>query len=203
MVRLWIFGACGILSGLLITIAYLIGAILQPGYSSIRQAISELIAVGAPDKALLDVLILGFHALVIPFAYGLYLGVEKRKGAGIGPYLLAAAGVMGIILTLFFPCDPGCVPTTLPGTLHIFIAVPMGFLILFAILAFSFRFRERPTWAWYSTYSLATFITGIILAVITVVLAESSLVGLLERLLTAAYQQWYILLGIALIRRSG
>jgi hypothetical protein len=54
----------------------------------------------------------------------------------------------------------------------------------------------------YSTYSLATFITGIVLAVITVVLAESSIVGLLERLLTAAYQQWYVVLGIALIRRS-
>jgi hypothetical protein len=147
MARLWIYGICGIVSGFLITIAYVVGAILQPGYSSVSQAISELIAVGAPHKALLDILILGFHALVIPFAFGLYRGIGNGKGSGIGPYLLATAGILGVILTLFFPCDPGYVPMTLPGTLHIFIAVPMGFLILFAILAFSRQFRKDTEWA--------------------------------------------------------
>ena len=200
---LWLYGVCGILSGLLITVAYGIGALLRPGYSSVSQAISELIESGAPNKLLLDAILLGFHGLVIPFAYGLHRGIGGGNGSRIGPYLLAAAGVLGVVLTLFFPCDPGCKAVTLRGTLHILIAIPMGFLILFAILAFSRRLKHAEGWAGYSTYSLVTFAAGVLLAVTTVTLAETSLVGLLERLLTVSYQQWYVVMGIALIRRSG
>ena len=200
-----VYGLCGILAAILFIIADASGALLQPDYSVIGQAISELIERGAPNKSVLDPLILCFHALVIPFACGLHMHIAASRRGILGPLLLGIAGTLGIVLTLFFPCDPGCEPLqSVRGTMHIFIAIPMGFSVLFAILAFSFRFRGDEWWARFSVYSVVTFVTGVLLAAITVVAARTSLVGLFERALTVSYLQWYVVVGAALIRyRNG
>jgi hypothetical membrane protein len=191
------FGLAGIISALLYIAAWIIGDIMRPGYSMQTQAVSELIEAGAPNKLLLDIMIFGFHLLVIPFAYGLYRNIDN--GGKTGAALLAAAGLIGIVLTLFFPCDPGCVADTFRGTMHIVLAIPLGFLILFAILAFSRHFQNDEQWAGYSTYTLITFIVGLIMGVLSAAFAKSSVGGILERLVGIAYQQWYIVMGIALI----
>lgn len=203
MKPLTVYGLCGILSAVFFVTADVAGSLLSPDYSIVAQAISELIERGAPHKALLDSLLLGFHALVIPFAWGLHKGTVVTQRGALGPILLAGAGTLGVILTVFFPCDSGCEPfRSLRGTLHIVIAIPMGFSVLFGILAMSFRFRSDRGWMRYSRYSAVTFIVGVVLAVFTVLLAESSLVGLLERALTASYLQWYVVIGAALIGRN-
>lgn len=197
-------GVCGLASVALFTTADISGAALRPGYSSISQAISELIEAGAPHKALLDAMLTGYHGLVVPFALGLNWSISGGAGNKAGAILLASAGALGVILTLFFPCDPGCEPfISLRGTMHIFIAIPMGFAILFAILAFSFRLSRDPSWGrGYALYSRTTFGAGVVLAAATVALAESDVVGVLERLLTASYLQWYAVMGIGVIRRG-
>lgn len=128
--------------------------------------------------------------------------MDNGKNRSIGPMLLALAGALGVVLTLFFPCDVGCEPfVSLRGTLHIFIAVPMGFAIILSILAFSQSFKRDNYWVRYSRYSKVTFIIGVVFAIVTVALAESSMVGLAERVLTISYLQWYVVIGIALMRR--
>lgn len=195
--------ACGPLSAALFAAADRVGASLTPGYSSRSQAVSELIEVGAPYKHVVDPLLLGFHGLAIPFAVGLHLSLTDTRNSLKGPALLAGAGFAGLILTLFFPCDPGCEPfVSVRGTLHILIAIPMGFAVLFAILAFAQRFGRTPGWQGFRQYSLATFAAGIALAVITVAFAETDLVGWLERALTLTYLQWYAVVGIAAILRG-
>jgi uncharacterized membrane protein len=164
--------------------------------------VSELIESGAPNKALLDVMILGFHILVIPFAYGMHLSMNQGRGSKLGPLLLAGAGSLGIVLTLFFPCDPGCKPVTWRGKMHIGLAIPLGFLILFAILAFSQRMKSDEVWSSYSRYSLGTFISGLFLGILSAAFAKSSVGGILERLIGIAYQQWYIVSGIRMIKTS-
>lgn len=196
------YGAAGILSALLYIAAWIIGPILRPGFSSMTQAVSELIEAGAPNKLLLDSLIFGFHLLVIPFAYGLHRAIDGGRGSKAGPLLLAGAGVLGLVLTLFFPCDQGCVAETFRGTMHIVLAIPLGFLILFAILAFSRRLKRAEGWSGYDTYSLITFIAGLVMGVLAAAFAKSAVGGVLERLVGIAYQQWYVVMGITLIRRS-
>jgi len=97
---------------------------------------------------------------------------------------------------LFFPCDPGCEPfVSVRGTLHIFIAIPMGFSILFAILGFSFRLAHNEEWRLHRLYSVLAFVAGIAMAVATVLLAETDWVGWLERAFTWVYLQWYVVMG--------
>jgi hypothetical protein len=100
---------------------------------------------------------------------------------------------LDVVLTLFFPCDPGCEPfVSLRGTLHIFIAIPMGFAILIGIWLTGRRLREYPGLARYAHWSAGL---GLLLAVLTVGVAETSVVGLTERLLTWSYLQWYVFTG--------
>jgi hypothetical membrane protein len=196
-----VFGICGIVSALLYISAWVIGGRLRPGYSARTQAVSELIEAGAPNKLLLDTMIMGFHVLVIPFAYGYHISINQGKGSKVAPALLASAGGLGIVLTLFFPCDPGCKPVTFRGKMHIGLAIPLGFLILFAILAFSQRMKTDEYWSSYSRYSLVTFISGLALGILSAAFAKSPIGGILERLLGIAYQQWYIVSGAAMIRK--
>lgn len=197
-----ILGACGPLSAASFLAADRIGAALTPGYSSRTQAISELIEAGAPFKHVVDPLLLLFHALVIPFALGLHRALRDQRRGRIAPVLLAGAGAAGVILTLFFPCDPGCAPfVSLRGTLHIFIAIPMGFAILFSILMFAIRFGQDRRWRGLRPYSLASFGAGIAMAMTTVLLAETEMVGWLERALTFTYLQWYAVVGATVALR--
>jgi hypothetical protein len=66
------FALCGISAPLLYTFAVAVGGILTPNYNYVSQAISELIASGAPEKALVDPLFGAYNLLVILFAIGLY-----------------------------------------------------------------------------------------------------------------------------------
>lgn len=193
-------GIAGMGSALSFLAADALGVALRPGYSPVGDAISELIETGAPNKGLIDAFLLGFHGLVIPFALGLGAAVRTRPFGWIAPLLLAGAGVLGVVLTLFFPCDPGCQPLTPRGTAHIFIAVPMGFSVVLSILAFSWRFAGDPAWQGLRTYSLVTFAVAIGLAVLTVAVAETDVVGLAERALTLSYLQWYFVVGLRLAR---
>ena len=195
-------GCCGIVSVAYFALADGLGAFLTPDYSMTTQAISELMETGAPFKHVVDPLLVGYHGLVIPFAIGLHRAIRGDKRNPLGAILLASAGAAGVLLTLFFPCDPGCEPfITIRGTLHIFLAIPMGFAILFAILAFSRRFRHDPAWGGFALYSVLTFAAGIAMAFTTVLLAETDLVGLSERLLTYTYLQWYAVMGVAVVRQ--
>jgi hypothetical protein len=115
--------------------------------------------------------------------------------------MLGLAGLAGVILTLFFPCDPGCEPfVSLRGTLHIFIAIPMGLSILIAIWLVGGAMRASPQWHRFAGYSRATAVVGAGLAAVTIVLAETDQIGLFERLLTWSYLQWYIAIGLTIAR---
>jgi hypothetical protein len=86
--------------------------------------------------------------------------------------------------------------------MHIVLAIPLGFLILFAILAFSRKLSRNKEWVGYGSYSLITFAGGLATGILTAAFAKSSIGGILERLVGIAYQQWYVVMGLALIRRG-
>jgi hypothetical membrane protein len=188
-----VLGGCGILSVLMFVAADRAGAYLTPGYSSVAETISELVETQAPYKFLVTPFLTIFHGLLIPFAVGLHRALEPSP-----------RGVAGVILTLFFPCDPGCYPpqTTL-GAVHRFIAAPMGFSIVVAMFAFSRRFAADPVWSDFEGYCRLTAVTALVLAILTFVLARTDYVGLAERLLTYSFLQWYFIVGLNVVRNQG
>lgn len=196
-----LLGGCGVLAAAAFALADGLGIALMPGYSAWSDAISELVERGAAAKHVVDPFLLLYHALVIPFAIGLRRAIYPDALLPVGPFILGLAGFAGVSLTLFFPCDPGCEPfVSLRGTLHIFIAIPMGISILIAIWMVGGAMRASPPWHGFASYSRATAIAGAGLAAVTVALAETDRVGLFERLLTWSYLQWYVVTGLSIAR---
>lgn len=194
-----VLALCGPLAAASFLAADTVGVLRTPDYSVVGQAISELMEREAPAKAFVDPLLLVYHGLVIPFALGLHRGLPSGQPLHAGPLLIGLAGALGVVLTLFFPCDPGCEPfVSLGGTLHIFIAIPMGFAILIGIWLTGRRLREYSGLARYAYGSAGL---GVLLAILTVGVAETSVVGLAERLLTWSYLQWYVVTGFMVWNR--
>ena len=68
---------CGIAAPVLYVITAIVGAALRNDYSHIVNAISEFISNGAPNKAILDVVFNIYNALLLAFAIGAYVCLEK------------------------------------------------------------------------------------------------------------------------------
>lgn len=119
---------CGSLAPIVYLVTVVVGAALRSDYSHVHNAISELIAAGAPNKPLLDAAFCFYNVLVALFGAGLLSELASRRSAPRqasgrwGAGVLVAIGVLGVAWTLFFPMDPIGAPASLPGILHLVLA---------------------------------------------------------------------------------
>ena len=189
---------CGILTPVVYVLTVILGGILTPGYSHIAQAVSDLIATGAPAKPLLDPLFGVYNLLTFAFAIGLFLRVradsQPRKFVGtLAALILAAEGIFGFV-TLFFPEDAGGMGAQISatGSMHIVFASLSSLTTMLAILLMGFWFRSSPGLKRYGVYSfisvLVVFLAG---GVAAASIANSSPIGgLAERITIGGFLQW-------------
>ena len=98
---------CGIVSSLLYIATDLIGGIRYDGYSFTSQAISELMAVGAPSERIVDPLFLAYDALVIAFAIGVFkAGSGRGRALRLTGILLVGYGAIGLTGPTLFEMHP-------------------------------------------------------------------------------------------------
>lgn len=196
----------GVLGPLVYTAAVILGGLIRPGYSHISQPISELIARGAPNKALLNPVFAAYNLLALAFALGVITHVRLRsphagRSAGIhASAFLILGGVVGLA-TLFFPQDPGGPPVTLTGTIHIALAgvCSLASMASIFLLAIWFQRTGQQAAARYSYLSLVVvFLSGAMAAITTA--TGGVFFGLLERLTIFAYLQWMFILALRLVK---
>jgi hypothetical membrane protein len=83
---------CGVLSSLLYVATDIIGGMRYDGYSFASQAVSELMAIGAPSERVVDPLFILYGALIIAFGVGVLREAASRSrlrrltGAGLIGY---------------------------------------------------------------------------------------------------------------------
>ena len=117
MIRKYLL-ACGMLAALIYMGTIILGGLLRPGYSHITHAISELIAAGAPNTTLLIPLFTLYDMLLVIFGAGLlltinaYSDVRGTRSGTWGALALVVAGILGVLMNLFFPQDPGGPPVS-------------------------------------------------------------------------------------------
>jgi hypothetical protein len=181
----------------------MLGAMMRTDYDPVRDSISELYEVGAPNAHWLMVLFTLYHALVIPFAVGIHRGIPATASGWIGPFLLGTAGLLGIPLGAYARCDPGCFgATTFRGQLHgvlVLVTVP---LIFAAMLGIWYRLRNRPDWSRYRRYTLGTMIVGVVFGIAMVPFVQGPHAGLLERISVGLIIQWYAGTGLLVMLAS-
>lgn len=200
-----------ILSGILAPVIYvgtvLLGGILRPGYSHLAEAISELVAAGAPNKPLLSSLFIVYNVLCSAFGIGLLQGVihtSGRKTSGrFGAISLILLGIIGLLLELFFPQDPGGPAVTFAGTIHIILASMAALLTMIAVVATGLWLKQIPGFKGYTLYSVLTF--AVIFAAggsVPILGMTHPYFGLLERIPIGAFIQWLFVTGLKMYSLS-
>jgi hypothetical membrane protein len=199
----------GILSSLLYVATDLLGGMRYEGYSFTSQAISELAAVGAPSKPLVDPLFITYDLLALAFGIGVFREAGRRNRAlRITATMLMAYGAIGFAAAVFagpafFAMHQRGVGSLASDAPHIILTAVLVLLLLLAMgfgtLALAKRFR---------VYSFATVLTVIVFGALTSMFAARLAagqptpgMGIVERIDVYSALLWLAVLGVALLRR--
>jgi hypothetical protein len=196
---------CGILSSLLYVATDVLGGMRYPGYRFTSQAISELMAIGAPSEPFVDPLFMMYGVLALAFGIGVV-----REGAGRNRALLisgalliayAAIGFSGPTLFEMHQRGRGSPRSDVP---HLVVTGLLVLLTLCAIGFAAFALDRR-----FRVYSLGTLLTLIVFGVLSARYgarlaagAPTPGFGIVERINVYASLLWVGVLAIALLRRS-
>jgi hypothetical protein len=193
---------CGILSSLLYVGIDALAALRYGNYHSYTsQAISELSAVGAPTKELVDPLFTVYNLLLLAFAIGVWASGGQKRSLRVMGALLLGIVVVGLVTPPMNLRGAGDVSGDLP---HI---VLTGVIVLFILAAVAVGVPlHGRNWR---TYSFATLLTLIASGAWTSFEASHLSVeqptpwlGVAERINIGAYLLWVALLAITLLRRT-
>lgn len=197
-----IYTICGILAPILYLITVIIGGLLRPGYSHTSQAISELVEFQAPNKAFLDSLFLVYNIFMVIFGYGMFKNVKikGRSGIQIGTASLILLGILGLIMTMFFPMDPMNAEATFAGTMHMVLAGFMSLLSILTILFVGQGFKNDPQFSVIRTYSFVTALIVIVSGGVAV--SGGPYLGVYERITIGVFLQWIFFVALKLFSRQ-
>lgn len=191
---------CGILSSIIYIGTDILGASLWEGYSYSSQTVSELSAVGSPNRQLIGSLFFTFNLLIIAFGFGVLKASDAGHALRVTAYLLLGYGAV-CLLAPFFPMHQRGTGTTLTDTMHIVltcVTVVLIFLIIgFGAAAFGKKFR---------IYSVITIFLILIFGIVTglqgpLVAANlpTPLMGIYERIIIYSFMLWVIMLALKII----
>jgi hypothetical protein len=175
---------------------WILGGILDPEYSHMRQDVSSLIAVDAPNKKLLDKFIISSSTLLFIFYLGMHWGINNGTGSVLGPILFMASGLLGVLVALFFPLDAGGELVTTRGKLHLILIAISGILATAGMVVLWFQLAADTVWNTFATFSMITGILSLILVMATSFATKSNYLGLVERLMVSSYQIYYFVLAL-------
>ncbi len=184
------------ISPIIYTAMWILGGILQPDYSHIRDDISSLFAIGAPNKRLMQSFIIMSSVLSFVFYLGLHAGINDGGGSMAGPLLFVTSSVLGVLVAFFFPLEAGGEIITLRGKMHLILVIESGLLTITGMIALWNRLQFVGGWSAFATYSLVSAIVSFILVIISGIFIKSKHRGLLERLGVTPYQLYYFVLSL-------
>jgi hypothetical membrane protein len=126
--------ACGILSPLLYVATDILGGFRYDGYSFSSQAISELMAKGAPSERFVDPLFLIYGVLLLGFGAGVFReGAGRNRPLRIAGVLLMANAALGFTGPTLFEMSQRGAGSLAGDAPHIVLTGVLSLLILLYI----------------------------------------------------------------------
>jgi hypothetical protein len=195
----------GIVAALIYTAATIVGAIVWKGYSTVDQSVSELFAIAAPSKAVVDPLLVAYSVLWIAFGVGIWQSAGHKRALRIAAAGLIGKEAEGLVVQLFFPMHLRGVQGTTNDPVH-GILTYLGVLCFligmgFGAMGFGKRFRI------YSIGTLLACFVGAMLSGLQIPQLAANqptpLMGVYERIAIFAYLLWGVVLAIGLLRAHG
>ena len=198
---------CGTLAAFVYLLTDVLGSLRYPGYDFTSQGVSELMAVGAPTKLLVDSIFFVYGLLAIGFAIGVIRdaprGERARALRTTGVLLLAYAAIPMALAGRFaaHPRGAGAFSASVP---HIIVTAVLVVLMLAALAFGAFALGRR-----FRFYSLGTLGLIVALGVVSgyygarLAAGQSTPgFGIVERVLIYAFLAWAATLGVALLRKA-
>lgn len=194
---------CGILSPLSYAVADALAGMRSEGYSFRDQTISELGAIGAPSRLLFSILLIPVNLLLVAFGVGVWQSAAGRRRIRVVAGPLTSFGVLALTVGPFVPMRPRGTAQGLTGALHL-IEGMVAILILLAAMGFAATALGKR----FRVYTLTTIALMLAFAAWSGMDAsriEAGLatpwVGVKERISWYAYELWFLMLALTLIRR--
>ena len=196
--------ALGLAAPVVYGFTVVLGGALSPGYSHLRDPISLLESVGAPNAPLMHVLFAAYNVLLFSFGVGWRSGQSRSSRlAKLAAILLSMIGLLGLVM-YFFPQDAIGTNVTPAGAVHIAIA---GAMSLITMLAIFFRGlaewrdpRQRKAAAYSFSSVLLVFVTGGLAAMS--IAGHWAYGGLLERFTIGGFLLWVFVEALLLAKEE-
>lgn len=175
---------------------WIVGGILQPEYSHLRQDVSTLTSTGAPNKRLMDAFIITSSGLLLLFYLGLHWGINDGTGSILGSILFIASGLLGFLVALFFPLDEGGQMISTKAKLHLGLIALSGIFCIAGMVVLWLELASDVVWSTFAVFSLVTAIASLILVIATSASTKTNYLGLVERLMVSTYQIYYFVIAL-------
>jgi hypothetical protein len=197
-----IYAICGMLAPIVFNLIWIIAGFIQPGYDHILNDVSSLMALGAPNKLVFDLMNIVSFILEIIFFIGLIVIIKELNGSIAGPAVLLSGKILGIIVPIFFPLNYGGEPTGFTGMMHLIIVMITGFIALGGMIVMWRGLKKIDEWKGYDIYSLMTFIVTLIVTMWLVFAAGTEIMGLVERFVILVNSQYTFVLALKTFKTS-
>ncbi len=196
MIIFQILAIFGMLSPIVYTALWVYCGSIHPDYSHVRDDISSLFAVGAPNRRLAQSFIIISSILLFIFYLGLHGGLNDGGGPILGPVLFIISSILGVLVAFFFPLDEGGEFTTLRGKMHLILVAGSGILTVLGMIALWFRLQSVSAWSAFALFSIISAIVSLILIIISGIFAAGKYRGILERIGVSPYQIYYFVISL-------
>lgn len=193
---------CGILCSLLYVAADILAALRWGGYSYASQAVSELMAVGAPTRPFMITSFTVYGGLVIAFGIGVCMAAGRKRSLLITGILLTAYGAIGEAGLLWFPMHLRGAANSFTDTMHI---IDTGLLVLLTLMFIGFGASADERW--FRIYSIGTILILLVFGILAAmdgprVAAQlpTPWLGVKERVNIYASMLWVLVFAVLLLR---
>jgi len=190
-------GLAGVAGPILFVLLFTLAGALSPGYSPLRQPISDLGAVG-PARWIQNINFVLSGLLLLAFVFGFFWQMRPvipKTWLRLSTLCLVLTGA-GLTIVGFFPTDiPGFPPSSLHGLVHDILFFVIFGALLIALFVIGWRLRQNPAWRRDGWYATITGLGMIALFVVLVIMTQRQLGGLFQRIFEIEAFAWYVVMG--------
>jgi hypothetical membrane protein len=195
------------ISGMVAVAAYVLhvvlGGFLWQGYNHLMQPISDLTATGAPDRALLNNILLAYAIPAVVFGLSAYIYLRRfaPKLAQVGMLLYLIMQAISFLYK-FFPEDLPGAAMSFPGLMHMVITFAIVPLTILAPIFIGAGLRKLEKLKKFGIFCIVVGFVILCAGGTSTIFFANRLpyFGLVERINIGTLQLWTFLLALKLVR---
>ncbi len=193
-------------AGIMYLVGDLVGGLITPDYSYIKNAVSELIQSGAERRLFLSSFLFLHALMIILFSVGVLAEhpYDLSKPIFVGGILLLSVGTSHALSSSIFPQDPVGAESTFPGVMHLILVgiTVVSIIVLMPLLGVGVD--RLYGWRHFLMFTILCLVVILISGVSSPIVISKGieLMGLTERITGYTFYVWMFVLAYLLINEQ-